>query len=150
VGWPGRVREGLDGAGRRQRAYQCVSMSLLPVLSGSPPTWAPSPEVEAGAAVLRLLGDPRRLELLRLLAGAERCVCELQDVLGWPQNLISHHLGALRRGGLVAARRDAQWVYYSVVPEGFERARHVVAEVLGSGALPPEAGYGAAPRRCAP
>ncbi len=112
------------------------------------PAWTASAELEAAAALLRLLGDPRRLELIRLLGSAERCVCEFQELLGWPQNLISHHLGALRRAGLVQARRDAQWVYYSLVPDAFEHARGLLSDVLGADELPPRARIGAAPRRC--
>jgi ArsR family transcriptional regulator, arsenate/arsenite/antimonite-responsive transcriptional repressor len=122
----------------------------LPIVAVSSPRWSPSADQETIAALLRVLGDPRRLELVSLLARAERCGCELQELLGWPQNLISHHLGALRRAGLVSARRDAQWMYYSLDPTGLERARDLVANVLGSGDLPSEARYGAAPRRCAP
>ena len=114
------------------------------------PAWVAPAELEAAAGTLRLLGDPRRLELIRLLGSAERCVCEFQEILGWPQNLISHHLGALRRAGLVQARRDAQWVYYSLVPEGFEHARGLLGFILGVDDLPTDARYGAAPRRCPP
>ena len=131
-------------------AYQRVSISL-PVIDlprPAPEPWQPHPELEAAAAVFRVLGDPRRLQLLRLLATAERCVCEFQESLGWPQNLISHHLAALRRAGLVQARRDAQWVYYSLQPEGFTRARRLLGDALGPTRLPAAARFGAAPRRC--
>jgi DNA-binding transcriptional ArsR family regulator len=114
------------------------------------PAWAASAELETAATLLRLLGDPRRLELIRLLGRAERCVCEFQELLGWPQNLISHHLGALRRAGIVQARRDAQWVYYSLVPDAFDEARGLLSFILGADELPPDARYGAAPRRCTP
>jgi ArsR family transcriptional regulator len=87
---------------------------------------------------------------VQLLTSSERCVCEFEELLGWPQNLISHHLGVLRRAGPVAARRDAQWVYYSLVPDAFDRLRDAIGTVLGTGELPPEARYGAAPRRCGP
>ncbi|HEY1295509.1 MAG TPA: metalloregulator ArsR/SmtB family transcription factor [Chloroflexota bacterium] len=123
----------------------------LPVIDlprSAPAPWQPDPELEAAAALFRVLGDPRRLELLRLLALAERCVCEFQESLGWPQNLISHHLGALRRAGLVQARRDAQWVYYSLVPDGYASARRLVGDTLGPIKLPAAARFGAAPRRC--
>ena len=134
-------------------AYQRVLIQLdeLAASAGTrAPAWQLSPEIDALATLLRLLGDPRRLILVHLLASSERCVCEFEDLLGWPQNLISHHLGVLRRAGLVTARRDAQWVYYSLVPETFDRTRQLLGEVLGPGELPPEARYGAAPRRCSP
>jgi ArsR family transcriptional regulator len=109
--------------------------------------WRPSPHLAELASLLRTIGDPRRLSLLHLLAQRETCVCEFEDALGWPQNLVSHHLGVLRRAGLIASRRDAQWVYYSLVPERFGLIRSLLDEALPA-SLPPEARYGAAPRIC--
>lgn len=117
--------------------------------SATPLTWQPSEAVAELAERLRVVGDPRRLALVALLAQQERCVCEFEELLGWPQNLISHHLGALRRAKLVATRRDAQWVYYSLRPEAFESLRSPLRELLGIDELPPEALLGAATtRRC--
>jgi glycerol uptake facilitator-like aquaporin len=45
--------------------------------------------------------------------------CEIVDALRLPQPLVSHHLAALRRAGLVQDRRDARRVYYSLVPAVF-------------------------------
>jgi ArsR family transcriptional regulator len=64
----------------------------------------------------KVLSDPRRFRIMRSLMRAELCVCEIVDELGVPQSLASHHLRVLRHAGLVRARRDAQWVYYSVNP----------------------------------
>lgn len=66
---------------------------------------------------------------------AEQSVSELQEALGWPRNLISRHLAALRRAGLAQARRDAQGVYYSLVPEGISGARLLVADTLSQAEL---------------
>ena len=110
--------------------------------------WRPTERLATLAELLRVLADPRRLALVVALTRRETCVCELEDDFGWPQNLVSHHLGVLRRAGLVAARRDAQWVYYSLVPERLADLRALLGEALGAGDMPPEARYGAAPRRC--
>ncbi len=60
-----------------------------------------------------LLEDPFRLRILRLLRQGELCVCELVDALGGiPQYKVSRHLGALRRGKLVVARREGRWIHY--------------------------------------
>jgi ArsR family transcriptional regulator, arsenate/arsenite/antimonite-responsive transcriptional repressor len=71
---------------------------------------------EAGLAqCLRLLGDDTRLRIFSLLTKAELCVCEIEDILGLSQSLVSNHLAALRRAGLVESRRDeedARWVFY--------------------------------------
>lgn len=113
-----------------------------------PPPWAPPAPVAELTALLRPLADPRRLALVHVLSQRETCVCEFEELFGWPQNLISHHLGSLRRAGLVQTRRDAQWVYYSLVPERFARLSGLLDDIVGPNALPPEARYGAAPRRC--
>ncbi len=67
--------------------------------------------------MLRVIADENRLRILKLLTQQETCVCDIIEQLGLPQPLASHHLGVLRQAGLVCNRRDAQWVYYSIVAE---------------------------------
>lgn len=55
-----------------------------------------------------------RLRILNLLSHGPLCVCHLQDVLGEPQVKVSKHLGYLRQRGLVEARREANWMVYSL------------------------------------
>jgi ArsR family transcriptional regulator len=71
---------------------------------------------DAVAADFRLLGDPTRLAILQELRRGECCVCDLVDLLGIAQPLLSHHLKALREGGFVADRKSGKWVYYMLVP----------------------------------
>lgn len=103
-----------------------------------------APEIGRLAGLLSVVGHPKRLALVAALARRELCVCELVDVLGLPQPLISHHLGALRQAGVVRDRRDAHWVYYSLVPEALDELRAGLDGILGSGPLPAEARFGAA------
>ena len=77
----------------------------------------PADVVERSSALLSAIAHPKRLALVAALARRELCVCELVDLLGMPQPLVSHHLAALRAAGLVRDRRDAHWVYYSLVPQ---------------------------------
>lgn len=62
--------------------------------------------------ILKSLADPTRLRIVNLLAQRELCVCQLCEVLGLGQSKISRHLAHLKHAGLVAGRRDGQWVYY--------------------------------------
>jgi DNA-binding transcriptional ArsR family regulator len=66
------------------------------------------------AELFRLLSDPTRLELLLLLAAGERTVTGLCEALGLPQPAASHHLGLLRSGGLLGARRAGKQVFYGL------------------------------------
>ncbi len=68
-------------------------------------------------AILSALAEPTRLEALRLVwDGREHCVCELMRHLGASQSRMSRHMAALKGAGLVADRRDAQWVRYRRAP----------------------------------
>lgn len=109
-----------------------------------PRPWAAgqAAQLERLAALLKAAGDSRRLQLIALLRQQELCVCDLIDLLGWPQSLISHHLGVLRAAGLVRDRRDAQWVYYSLAPERLAELAELCGAVFGA-ELPPAARYGA-------
>ncbi|MCZ6671420.1 MAG: metalloregulator ArsR/SmtB family transcription factor [Verrucomicrobia bacterium] len=66
------------------------------------------------ADTLKLLSDPTRLRLLRLLVTEELSVAELQDILNMGQSRISSHLGLLRQGELVEDRRDGKKSFYHV------------------------------------
>lgn len=60
------------------------------------------------------LSDETRLRLLNLIKDREVCVCYLQEVLNTNQPKISRHLAYLKRAGLVQARREGKWTYYSL------------------------------------
>jgi len=66
---------------------------------------------------LQLVADPQRWQLLVELARGDRRVGELTELSGRQQNLVSYHLGELRRAGLVSSRRssaDRRDTYYRV------------------------------------
>jgi ArsR family transcriptional regulator, arsenate/arsenite/antimonite-responsive transcriptional repressor len=79
---------------------------------------------------LQALADPIRLQMVRLLAEQEQCVCHLTETLGLSQASISHHMAVLKRAGLVQDRRDARWTYYRLAPEATFSLRRSVDEFL--------------------
>jgi len=66
--------------------------------------------------MFRAFSDRTRLRILHMLRGGELCVCHIVEVLGVPQPKASRHLAYLRRAGLVLARKEGQWSYYSLAP----------------------------------
>lgn len=85
------------------------------------------------AAVLKALSDPNRLRIFDLLMQGDSCNCELNEKLGLPPNLLSHHLRVLRKAGLVRSRRDAvdsRWIYYAVNKKAVARWRAWFSEFL--------------------
>lgn len=77
-------------------------------------------------AVFKALSSAPRREILRILgestpdpgktccAPDEVCGCRLSERLGLAASTISHHMNVLRDAGLVDARKDGWWVYYTL------------------------------------
>ena len=67
----------------------------------------------------RALADPTRLTVATALAGGdELCVCDLAWVAERAENLVSHHVRALRSLGLAESRRDGKMVLYRLTNRG--------------------------------
>lgn len=104
--------------------------------------------------ILRLLSDPLRWQLVVELGRSDRRVGELVRLVGKPQNLVSYHLGELRRARILSARRssaDGRDVYYRA---DLLRCRDLLGEAgrslhLGLALAPAPAGR-AAHRRARP
>lgn len=83
---------------------------------------------ERFAAAAKALGDPTRLALaVALRDGGELCVCDLSWIAERAENLVSHHVRALRTAGLVRSRRDGKMVMYELT----DRGRTLLDAVLG-------------------
>lgn len=63
---------------------------------------------------LKVLGDPTRIRILRLLEREELAVAELQEILATGQSTVSSHLAQLRQAGLVEDRKTGKHVRYSL------------------------------------
>jgi rhodanese-related sulfurtransferase/DNA-binding transcriptional ArsR family regulator len=66
------------------------------------------------AAVGKVLGNPKRLELLDLLSQGPRSVESLADAADLGMSTCSAHLQTLREAGLAESRRDGKRIYYSL------------------------------------
>lgn len=76
-------------------------------------------DATVASARAKALSDPTRLMLAAALAEAdELCVCDLSWIAERAENLVSHHLRALRASGLVHSRRDGKLVMYSLTDLG--------------------------------
>ena len=79
--------------------------------------------------VLKVLAEPKRLEIIDLLKQGVQCNCDLGGKLNMAPNLISHHLRVLQEAGFITTERavlDARWIYYSL---NSEKLAHVSAEI---------------------
>ncbi|HJW57534.1 MAG TPA: metalloregulator ArsR/SmtB family transcription factor [Burkholderiaceae bacterium] len=65
-------------------------------------------------AMLRVLANEDRLLLLCQLAQDEKCVSELEELLGIRQPTLSQQLAVLRNEGIVSTRREGKNIHYQV------------------------------------
>jgi ArsR family transcriptional regulator, arsenate/arsenite/antimonite-responsive transcriptional repressor len=91
-----------------------VSISIKP--QDSPVATMCSREDREAALLFKVLGDPIRLAILRILAEeGESFVGQFNDRLGITGPAISHHLRLLRACGLVEFRRKGPRSIYTLV-----------------------------------
>jgi ubiquinone/menaquinone biosynthesis C-methylase UbiE len=77
----------------------------------SPVADAPSTLVDI-ASLCKAAGDPLRLQILRALRNDSLGVLELCHLLDIRQPALSHHLKVLSASGLVARRREGNFIFY--------------------------------------
>ena len=81
------------------------------------------------AQLFHALSDETRLDIIELLGGGERCVCELQDTLDAAQSRLSFHLRVLKDAGIVSDRREGRWSYYELNRDAFDEAEALLKEL---------------------
>lgn len=70
--------------------------------------------------LLKAMANPSRLMILCQLAEGEKSVGEMESVVGLSQSGLSQHLAVLRRKRIVATRREAQSIFYSLASKEVE------------------------------
>lgn len=64
--------------------------------------------------LMKVLANPDRLMILCQLTQGEKCVSELEKLLGIVQPTLSQQLTVLREEGLVATRREGKRIFYQI------------------------------------
>jgi ArsR family transcriptional regulator, arsenate/arsenite/antimonite-responsive transcriptional repressor len=83
--------------------------------------------------ITKALADENRLRMLFALEHGELCVCQITELMGLAMSTVSKHLSILYQAGLVNARKEGRWMYYSLPGKGAPTAaREAVAWVRRS------------------
>lgn len=86
-------------------------------------------EYEERARIFKAFCDERRLRILELLRGGEKCACVLINELGMPQSSLSYHMRILCDSGVVTSREEGKWTHYQIDRQGIERAIRLLREL---------------------
>lgn len=84
--------------------------------------------------IIKLLNNPKRVQMLFILEQASLSVKEIGEVLNLDQPTVSHNLAMLRKHQLVSAKRVGKYNHYilsdphilDIVNETFSHADHVI------------------------
>src|SRR5436305_1704654 len=81
---------------------------------------SPMARAATTADAFNAVAEPRRRQILDALAGGERCVNELGELLGLAQPQVSKHLRVLREVGAVEVREAGRQRLYRLNPHALK------------------------------
>ena len=84
-------------------------------------------------AALKALAEPRRVAILRLLAGGEKRAGDIAERFDTTRPAISEHLRVLVDARLVSMRREGTRRIYAIRKETFQELRRFLDELWGHG-----------------
>ena len=70
--------------------------------------------IREASAAMQAMAHPLRLKILCLVGSQELSVLEIVDAVGTSQSNVSQHLAVLRDHGILAARKEANKVFYRI------------------------------------
>ena len=81
------------------------------------------------ARVFKAFCDENRLMILEMLQSGEKCACVLLEKLNIVQSTLSHHMKILVDSGIVSARKEGKWTYYSISGSGVTVAKELLIKL---------------------
>ncbi len=85
-------------------------------------------DLEKTAKIFKAFSVAIRLEILDLLKNGEECACDLLEELDLTQSGLSYHMKILIESGIVTAREEGKWVYYTISEQGREKIIEMFVE----------------------
>lgn len=84
---------------------------------------------EENAKIFKAFCDENRLMILEMLQSGEKCACKILDDISIVQSTLSHHMKILVESGIVSARKDGKWTYYSLSETGIQYSKKLLNEL---------------------
>ncbi len=70
--------------------------------------------IKESSKLFKVLSDPNRLRILKMLQTKYLCVCEITEVLNLATSTVSKHLSILRDAGFIVEEKEGKWVNYKI------------------------------------
>lgn len=79
--------------------------------------------------MLKAIAEENRFQIIKLLSEKSLCVCEIEERMKIPQNLVSHHLSVLKKAGLIDDCRCGKNNYYTLNEKSFKKLNKVLIKI---------------------
>lgn len=90
---------------------------------------------EIHAKIFKAFCDEKRLRILELLRGGEKCACVLLEQLDLGQSGLSYHMKILVESGVVESRQEGKWTHYKISEKGSSYAGTLLKELTTPNAV---------------
>ena len=87
---------------------------------------------ERNARVFKAFCDEKRLRILEILQGGEKCTCVLIPEMDMPQSSLSYHMKILCESGVVTGRQEGKWTYYRICEKRSLEAMEILEQLTTS------------------
>lgn len=84
---------------------------------------------EENVKIFKAFCDEKRLQILELLRGGEKCACVLLEQLELGQSGLSYHMKILVESGVVESRQEGKWTHYKISEKGSSYAGTLLKEL---------------------
>ena len=84
---------------------------------------------EEHAKIFKAFCDEKRLKILELLRGGEKCACILLEQLDLGQSGLSYHMKILVESGIVESHQEGKWTHYKISEKGSAYAAILLKEL---------------------
>ena len=82
--------------------------------------------------ISKALADETRLRIFRAISATDHMTCgEIVSMRGVTAATVSHHLKILSEAGLIACRREGQFVYSQAVPDTLASYTRMLTKIAG-------------------
>ena len=83
-------------------------------------------------SVLKALGDCKRAMIVDMLSCGELCACRILEKFAFSQSTLSHHMKLLCGCGIVKARNEGKWTYYSLDSEAVKKVKAFLSAITSA------------------
>ena len=92
------------------------------------PAFEKNSELQTLVTILNAIGNPDRLLILTELRAKDRCVCELEAILGKTQPAVSHHIRILEDAQLIRGMKQGRFTHYALIKDTFQKIENLWEE----------------------